>query len=624
MSEQPPAEIRLECKPQGRSGKYVVILTPGDGGAIVRYITLADVDARRKFVEEVCADRPGIDRDDLEAALEAEAAKLLRSDSDKHSVGSQADRLVALAEAAEGLELFHDADGEVYATIPVDGHRETVKIHEKGFKRWLARRSHVEHGKVPGSQGMQDALCAIAGKALFEGEERRVHVRLAEHDGEVWLDLCDEEWRAVQIGPWGWRVAASEDVPVRFIRRKGMLPLPVPERGGSLEELRPLVNMPDDRAWTLYAGWLVGTFRPKGPYAVLAVSGEQGSAKSTACRYGRGVVDPHRAALRRPSNSERDLFITAGNSWICAYNNVSGLSATISDALCALATDGGFATRELYANDEEAIFSARRPVMLNGIDDPATRSDLLDRTLTITLMPIPPESRRTEHELDAEFERVRPRVLGALLDAVAAALRNFDRVQLGSLPRIADLVIWVTAAEEALGWESGTFVAAVAGNRDESHLNAIDASPIGQHLLSLIEEGPFEGTATELREKLTARLGDAKPPKEWPGAGNGMSSAVRRLAPNLRGLGVRVEMPEGPKGHKKRRTIRLELMGKESTASDACDAAEQGGNATGQIRRTDEDAVQRDALPDSNADDAAHASHLVRTQSNKAVDPWRC
>lgn len=623
MSEPPAAEIELECTPQGRSGMFAVILKPGDGSAVVRQFKLADEASRRSFVDEVCDGRAGIDRDELAETLEQEAARQLSDQGEKPSGGSQADKLVALVEETEGLELFHDAEGEVYARLPVEDHRETWSINRKGFRQWLARRAHSEWSKVPNSQAMQDALTAIAGKALFDNEEHEVFLRVASHDGEVWVDLCDKGWNAVRVTAGGWTIVAGADVPVRFVRRKGMLPLPAPERGGSIDELRPLVNMPDDRTWTLGVGWLVGAFRPMGPYAVLSVAGEQGSAKTTACRYFRGLVDPHLAPLRRPSKSERDLFIAAGNAWICAYNNVSGLPAGISDALCALATDGGFATRELYANDDEAIFSARRPVMLNGIDDPATRSDLLDRTLALVLPTIPEESRRSERELNAEYERVRPRVLGALLDAVSAALAAFDGVKLDSLPRIADLVIWVTAAEGSLGWEPGTFVDAVQGNRAGTHHDAISSSPIGEPLLALLQEGPFKGTATELHKVLTDRLGEKTHPKDWPKPGNGMSSTLRRIAPNLRGIGVRVELPDGPKGHAKQRTIRLERAPDTSSASDAYDAAGVCGASPTDMRRTGCAAVQPDAADDSPADGAARAAYPTRTQSNRGDDPWR-
>jgi hypothetical protein len=75
-------------------------------------------------------------------------------------------------------------------------------------------------------------------RAQFDGPERAAHVRIAEHAGHIYLDLADEYWRAVEIGPDGWRVI--ECPPVRFRRPAGMLPLPVPE---SIEALNSLLNL---------------------------------------------------------------------------------------------------------------------------------------------------------------------------------------------------------------------------------------------------------------------------------------------------------------------------------------------------------------------------------------------
>src|SRR5262249_61101756 len=126
----------------------------------------------------------------------------------------------------------------------------------------------------------------LDGKALFVGDEHDVHVRIAEHDGAVYLDLCDEEWRCVEIIRTGWTV--RNGAPVRFRRAKGMLALPVPEPG-DISELLPFVNVAPNE-WPLALGFLVGAFRPRGPYAVLNVTGEHGSAKTTLCRGLRRCV----------------------------------------------------------------------------------------------------------------------------------------------------------------------------------------------------------------------------------------------------------------------------------------------------------------------------------------------
>jgi Bifunctional DNA primase/polymerase, N-terminal/Primase C terminal 1 (PriCT-1) len=456
---------------------------------------------------------------------------------------SQATQLVALA---QGVELFHTPggyDSEGYASLEVNGHRETWPVSSKGLRRWLSKRFYEESGTAPGSQALQDALNVIAGKAVHEGPEYEVAVRLAEQAGTIWLDLADPNWRAVRIGPDGW--ALVDDCPVRFVRRRGMLALPEPVPGGRLEELRPLVNLPDDDAWVLFAAWLVAVPRPRRPFPILAVNGEQGSAKTTLCRMARGLIDPNEAPLRRPPHDVRDLMIAACNGWVVGYDNLSGLRPDLSDALCCLATGGGFGTRQLYTDDEEKLFSATRPIVLNGIEDIATRPDLLDRAVTLTLPPIPDEWRRDEDELWRLYEEMRPRVLGALLGAVSTALKRLPGTQLAGKPRMADFALWATASEPALGLPEGAFLRAYQGNRAESNQAALDSSPVVKYLLQLVGREPWSGTAGKLLDLLQKRATDnEKRLNDWPQTARGLSGILRRLAPNLRQAGVDVQFTD--------------------------------------------------------------------------------
>jgi hypothetical protein len=207
-----------------------------------------------------------------------------------------------------------------------------------------------------------------------------------------------------------------------------MLPMPMPEEGGCLDVLRPFVNVATDEEWRLLVSWLLAALRPRGPYPALGVHGEQGSAKSTLVRVLRSLIDPNVAALRSTPRDERDLVIAANNGWLIALDNLSHLQDWLSDALCRLATGSGFATRELYSNAEETIFAAQRPIVLNGIEELATRADLLDRAILLYLPTIPEEKRQDEQAFWQAFEQARPHILGALLDIVSAALGTLPTV----------------------------------------------------------------------------------------------------------------------------------------------------------------------------------------------------
>src|SRR3974390_2283279 len=174
------------------------------------------------------------------------------------------------------------------------------------------------------------------------------------------------------------------------------------------------------------------------------------------------------------------------------------LSPWLSDALCRLATGGSFAVRQLYTDDEEVLFEAARPILLNGIEEVVSRPDLGDRAIFLTLAPIEETQRRPESELWRVFEIERPRILGALLDAVVQGLRALDGVHLSRLPRMADFALWATACEPAL-WPVGTFARAYAANRRAALENIIEADPVANRVRTMMANRTlWTGSASDL------------------------------------------------------------------------------------------------------------------------------
>ena len=447
---------------------------------------------------------------------------------------TQADILIELASCAE---LFHTPNSTGYADLDINGHRETWPIRAKGFRRWLARRFFETTQGAPSSEALQSALNVIEAKAHFDAPERIVHVRVGALDETLYLDLGDELWRAVEIDANGWRVI--DNPPVRFRRAAGMQPLPMPVKGGSVETLRSFLNVQCDADFVLVVAWALACLRNRGPYPVIVLSGEQGSAKSTFSAILRSLLDPNTAPLRALPREDRDLFIAASNGHVLAFDNVSGLPAWISDTLCRLATGGGFAVRQLYTDQDEVLFDAARPVILNGIEDIVTRPDLADRAVFLTLEPIPEERRRPEAELWAAFEVERPRILGVLLDAVVHGIKRLPETRLERLPRMADFALWATACETAF-WPAGTFWSAYCGNRDEAVEGVIDADPVAAAVRALMTTRTvWTGTASDLLGALAEEVGErAAKSKTWPDSPRALSGRLRRAATFLRKVDI--------------------------------------------------------------------------------------
>jgi hypothetical protein len=317
-----------------------------------------------------------------------------------------------------------------------------------------------------------------------------------------------------------------------------MRALPIPERGGSIDELRRFVNVGSEDDWKLLASYLVRAFCSADPYPMLVLNGQQGAAKSTLTRVIRALIDPNEAPIRTFPGSERDLFIGASQSWVQAFDNLSQLPARQSDALCRLATGGSLVTRKLFTDGDEAVFSATRPVVLNGIEDLVIRGDLLDRSIVFQLPTLSRAQRQDERTFWQAFESARPRILGALLDAVSTALRNQDHVELPELPRMADFAIFSCATAPAFGWTPEDFMDAYEQNIRSASDIALESSPVAQAVLNLMEHYTvWEGTATQLLATLSSYF-DGMPKRECPQTPQKLSNELRRLEPNLLKAGV--------------------------------------------------------------------------------------
>lgn len=455
---------------------------------------------------------------------------------------SQASLMVDLATEA-GWNFWHDERKKPWASILVgegdSRHLENCRLDDEGVGQHLGRLFWRDKGGVPSAQAVKDATRALAGRAMYEGECHTTYVRVAGAGDAVYHDLGDDMWRAVKITADKWEIVS--DVPVKFRRPASSMPLSDPVHGGSLAQLTDLINISDASDRMLVTAFLVGAMRHTGPFPILHLQGQQGAAKTMTARLMKRVIDPTVGDMRKAPTKTDDLVVGARSSWLLAFDNLSGLSNDLSDDLCRLATGGALSKRTHYTDEDEHVIDVMRPVMLTGIDDLAGRGDLTSRSIFVRLPVIEGAARKTEEEINARFDAALPGVLGALYDAVQCALANLRAVKIDNLPRLADFGRWVTAAEGALGWESGSFLAAYADNAHEAALATIESSPIAEFLIALVG---FSGPAGELLEQVNrlAKKKDSDPTgsRYWPRKPRSMSNAVERIAPALRADGVQV------------------------------------------------------------------------------------
>ncbi len=314
--------------------------------------------------------------------------------------------------------------------------------------------------------------------------------------------------------------------------------LPIPESGGNVDVLWDYLNIPViDRPLVL--AYLLEAWRSDTPFPLLELIGLQGAAKSSTQDKLRRLIDPSAVNLRSALKTVEDLFISAGCNWLVCLNNLSHLSAPQQDALCNLATGGGYSARTLYTNTDETLIETKRPVVINGIVPLVTAQDLTDRVLHIELEQLPQYIE--EAELESSFTQNLPKIFGALLDLFAATLAKLPTVKPKNLPRMGDYARLGEAMYQVQGKRPGEFLALYHENRKQSVTRALENSPVASAIRELADDNRHTIVYSGTMKGLLQMLDKYRTAIEtWPKSPRGLGDALRRQTPALRMIGFDV------------------------------------------------------------------------------------
>ena len=452
---------------------------------------------------------------------------------------SQADKLVELATKG-GAQFFHDQFQRSHVRILIEEHLEIWPCRSKDFKNWLAREFWYRNHKAANSSALSAVVNVAEAMARFEGGQYFLHNRVALHAGAIYYDLADRQWQAVRITDDGWEIISNP--PILFRRYAHQRPQVEPVGGGNLQDLLRFVNLSDPSQQLLALVYLVSCMVPDIPHPIPVVYGPQGSAKSTFLRLLRRLIDPSATEILSFPQDFRELVQQLSHHWTPYYDNLSRLSANHSDALCRAVTGEGFSKRELYSDDEDMIYQFRCCPGLNGINVVAGKPDLLDRSILFGLEQIPEHRRKLEKELLEEFERVRPALFGAVLDALSGAMLLLPFLELPRPPRMADFAKWGGAIATSLGYSQEEFLAAFDQNMRIRNEEVLANNPVGMLVVVLMEETrEWEGQPTQLLKKLNQlaeKHGVNKKNRYWPKAAHALTRRLNEISSNLAAAGI--------------------------------------------------------------------------------------
>jgi len=482
-----------------------------------------------------------------QSAIPANDNQEVRRGTEKSELDRFTDDLV------QRLDLFHDEKNDAYAAVETEaGGVRTFLVDSCEFNHWIQREFYKDKGRALSNSRMETVVNVISAKAKFDGPRCQVFLRYAAIEDRIYCDLGDEAGRVVEIAPGRWQILTRS--PVYFIRPNGMKPLPIPSRGGNLEELRKLLRL-DGWAWILFLAFVLSAMRGRGPYFCLFVEAEQGSGKSFLCSIIKKIVDPSDADRVQVPKNTSDLMIYAKSMALLSFDNVSYVNLSLPDALCNLATGGSIVSRQLYTNDGLHTINVARPFVINGIGDFADRPDLLDRAISLQLPAIRDNDRLTESELLQEFELIMPGVLGSLFDILAHALKFEEKVEVPKGIRMADCMRFLVAAERACGFDVGTFEHAIRMSQTETIKAILGNDDLVERLRRVVEKKPFEDTVGKLHVRLSPNFSEDR--VNLPKTAKGLSSKLRRLSRDLESVGIRVTFLER---NRDGRMVRVELI----------------------------------------------------------------
>lgn len=448
-----------------------------------------------------------------------------------------------------GIELFHDNTGKTFAKIDCSTHKEIWPCDSVELRRRLELFCYEKRGEPASKDSISSILNILDAKARHEGEVKKVNLRIASYGTHgnygISYDLSNKEWQKIKVTKNEWSISQDEDTLFRRFAHTGEQVTPI--KGGNLEEILNFVNISHPNEQLLFLCYLVSCFVPNIAHPILVLNGQKGSSKSTIMRMLKTVIDPSPLTALSFSKKPDDLAIIFSQSWVTAFDNVSDISQEISDILCKVCTGESFAKRKLYTDEDSSIVSYQRCVIINGINNPAEKPDLLDRILLFNIEPISKEKRKPLSEIMERFSKTLPVILGGVFDTLSRAIKERENVGKDSLSRLADFDLWGRAIAKALGYNEADFKRAISMNITSQNQEAVKQSPLALLILAWgnkqSDGTALEMTASELLVWLKPKADMASidtRSKAWPKSASALSRQLNEIAPSLAEYGIHI------------------------------------------------------------------------------------
>lgn len=440
---------------------------------------------------------------------------------------SDEDLLFKLAD--ELITTFNDDLSEPYffcESIPFRAPSKHVEALVK--HRFYLTKKFMPHKKV-----VRSVFDVLESKARFDAPKIRMFNRVGKKDGAFYYDLCDK--RFLKITSSGWELVPAFPLFRRYKHQQAQIE---PVSGGDVWEVFKFLTISEDDQ-LLVLVFLISLFIPGIAHPILAVCGDQGSAKSFLCNIVNRLIDPTLTERIIQPKNERDLIQTLRQKYVTVLDNISKIDQRVSDILCQVCTGGGVSYRQLYTDEGENIAQFRHVVIINSIMLAIVNADLMDRAIILKLQRISQENRRPEQDLWNAFDLAQPKILGGIFDIIVKAMEIYPNVKIDKLPRLADFAKWGYAIAEALGKSGKKFLEDLSQNVTRQNESVAEKNVLCKSILTLMnDKSAHLNTVYEVHKELKNIVGEDAKDETFPKLPHNMRGQLDLLRSTLQEHGI--------------------------------------------------------------------------------------
>lgn len=435
------------------------------------------------------------------------------------SIKKQVEEAIKLKKLNEEIEnqfkraLYFKCGNDLYVWIDIDGHKEIMKVF--GGKINTTFENYFKHRMMEigtDNDEIKDKLERIIGQSMVKSKKYRLCTRVCSEGGNtntIWYDLTNDNWECIKTVPTtldspdlGWSLERVTPCPM-FYRWEHQIPQVYPEKI-ELEEAKEIIwklffddstgkgilRMKDKENMILRIVSLIAKFIPEIERVIDLTVAPAGYAKSYSDKITKLTVDPSDIiAFGRPSRYNQEVVQNIFHHWLyCIDNCNDNLSAGISDLFSRVVTGAYDSQRQLYSNDKDFVRDlSYHPITINSTINPITRADLIERTVLFELNTTIEEKRETP-ELDAEYNELKPKLLGSIFTILSKSmwLRN-NMTPISIKHRMVNFIKWGYCISEVIGIGGNKFMDIYTKRTEIASFDIVNENSIAKLLKFLVD-----------------------------------------------------------------------------------------------------------------------------------------